>query len=169
MNLKGKALGLAAAAAIAFGFAGSVSAETTTADLDPNPTGQCSAAVSGGNIDFGTYTWNGSGYAAPGTTPSFSLSITQNIAPEAVCDVAVQGTDLDGPGTSSIPVGQVTLSPQGTGSVAPFTLATTDHSLYTDTTGTQTVDASINTGALALLPTGTYTGTLTFTATLATP
>lgn len=68
MNLKAKVLGLAAVAAMSIGFAGNVSAEDTEAELEPNPSGVCSAAVGGGNVDFGIYVFNGTTYDALGTT-----------------------------------------------------------------------------------------------------
>jgi hypothetical protein len=129
MNLRRKIVGVAAMAAFAVSFSGSAFAATgdTKAALDSNPTGECSAVVSAGEIDLGTWTWNGTAYDhVAATTPgSLTVSVSQDIQPSIVCDVdltinnltsggnTILGTDLDVSATSG-----------GTGSGSAYSVTT---------------------------------------------
>jgi hypothetical protein len=169
MNLKTKALGLFVAVAFAVGVGGGASAapQPTTVLLLNNPLGLCLAVATGVTVDFGTYTYNGGGYTAPGTTPTFNLLITQTLNPTSHCNVDVSASAMTFLLVNTIPASALSLDATPAGTTVP-SMSSTDAALFTNVaSGTYPVKAAISTAALTSLPTGAYLGTMTFTATTA--
>lgn len=129
MNLRGKIVGVAAVAAFAMSFSGSAFAVTgdTKAALDSNPTGECSANVSAGEIDLGTWTWNGTAYDHTlSTTPgSLTVSVLQDIQPSIVCNVALTISNLISNGNTILGSDlDVSATSGGTGSGSSYSVTT---------------------------------------------
>jgi len=114
MNLRKKVVGMAAVAAFAaVSFSGNAFADPgdTSATLSSNASGACAANVTAGEIDLGTWTWNGTTKTydhVDATTPgSVTVAVSQDIQPSIVCNVTLSignltstggtilGTDLD--------------------------------------------------------------------------
>lgn len=169
MNLRIKSFALTAALALSLtltgGIASAQSASSTThAELKENPTAVgCTIAItSGDSIDFGDFTWNGTGYS--GTTGAGTISLTRSDdrAPgKAACDpVQVHGTGLSSSttGDTAFAVSAITLNGQ--------TLTGTDTAFATSMSmGPNTITVALDSSAVnnSAAPASDYTGSITFT------
>ena len=165
MNLKTKALGLVAGTALTLGLATGVMAAdgNTTAILENNALGACSAAGAAGEINLGTWEWNGSAYdLESGNTglDTITFGITQTVRPTPAvnCNVAVSVSDLVS-GANTIPSNLIDVDVESgslsTGS--PYTVST-------DADGTNLVLSATLTSVPTTIPQGTYIGTVTVTS-----
>ena len=163
MSLKLRVLGFTAAAVLSLGLTNGVMAETTSVSLADNTLlGTCTAAVSTGAASFGTYTWDGTQYrpAAGSGTAALVLLVSQTYGVNNTCDVSVAGTNLvRATGSETIPVGAIAAA-HGAGT--PQTLTTTQALLMDNVTGLQTANLTLARPG-ATLPSGAYSGTITFT------
>ena len=160
----------AAVVFLALSLASGVAAEPVTVTLQENPTGTCTpAVVETSGADFGTYTWNGSEYVADegSGVAVLTVVVSQNIGPSKRCNVSIQGTDLVANG-ESISVDHISVrrgnQGAGGGSAPPQTLTTTSASLWGNVVGEQEIGLTLAQPGNTL-PDGTYSGTITFTAT----
>lgn len=99
MDFRKKVIGFLAASALTFSMAAGVAANdsrTGTVQLDG---GSCQVVITSGNLDFGTWTWNGTQYVTEGdqssalvvaVTPAWS----QNTGARPTCDIAVSTNGL---------------------------------------------------------------------------
>jgi len=165
MNLRKKVVGMAAVAAFAaVSFSGSAFAATgdINATLSPNASGECAATVASGEINLGTWTWNGEtntyDHVAATTPGNIAVAVSQDIQPSIDCDVSLTIGNLTSTGGGTI-LGtalDVTADSGGTGSGSSYTVTTPF--------GGQdlVLDVAAQAGAVGTTQApGTYTGTIT--------
>ena len=167
MSFKTKAIGIVAASILGVSaFGGAALAETSTATFNPNPNGSCTAAATTSNVDFGTYTWNGEAYVAA-TQPTLDWNVNSTYGPGSGCNVTIQSSDLTS-GANSISADDVLLDDISGGTQGThLTQAYLDfaNQVVTNGAGDYTSNVRLNGLYGPHYQLGTYTGTLTFTAT----
>jgi len=129
MNLKAKTFGFVAGTALAFSLVTGVMAQgTTEATLTDN--NGCTAGSLAGDIDLGSYSWNGTSYdtvaAASGTVET---GVVDNKSYDAgTCNVSVTFSSLTGSTSSAnvIPAGALTIAVENasgvSGTASPYTV-----------------------------------------------
>ncbi len=167
MSFKTKAIGIVAAGILGISvFGGAALAETSTATFNPDPNGTCTAAATTSTIDFGTYTWNGT-YYAPSTQPTMNWNVNSTYGPGTGCNVTIQSSNLTS-GANIISADDVLLTDIAGGTQGTHLgLAYLDfaNQVVTNGVGAYTSNVKLNGLYGPHYNVGTYTGTLTFTAT----